>query len=87
MLGDDACSTKTANIWLARCDQFMTVDAPAFIKVNSNAIIGSAVKISDIDDEIQHSPDEKLTEVLKVTNPCAELRKEREDRRFSQRLQ
>ena len=65
----------------------MLADAPAFIKANSNAIMGSTVKITEIDAESQQSPAEKLTDVAKISNPCAELRKEREDRRFSQRIQ
>ena len=91
MLGDDACSSQINRIGLVRCEYSVSSDIPQHFKTNNNVPLGSNIKITELDTDNAGSQSDYLVDknnirpemldVSQISNPCAELKEARENRR------
>ena len=97
MLGDDACSSQINRIGLVRCEYSVSSDIPQHFKTNNNVPLGSNIKITELDTDNavsysgslakKNNSRPEMFDVSQISNPCAELKEARENRRCSDRLQ
>ncbi|CAN6295504.1 unnamed protein product [Urochloa humidicola] len=83
-LGSEAESSRAnEQAWLARCE--WRVDEST--KVDNEINLDRSVKITEVDEDNNTHPRDSELDVEKLINPCEMLKQQREERRWSSRVQ